>query len=644
MVIEDVPVLPTGSLNKPASRTANEKLAHPADRVAALVVDFLIVLLPGLLAICAPLRRQIVEALVLDDTPQFTRALLVILAVSISLSLAYFTLTVWRLGGTVGHRMFGLRVRDINSHKRLSYSASFWRALIFLAELFLLGIPWLSVFSDRRRRVFHDKVAESVVVSDRERSSMPPQFVEATVVRSVQMALLALAVLIVGGVGVETYMHLEGGESASLWETNEGADAGGCENVSAAMSADEKDDQDRLSLAMELFAAGTIDQPCLRLEADRVLKESDDQSALAYLAKAFAMADEPEKSNEYLEHTCEVGPGSDTCLMSQVVKHWSRTSWDQVADVFKKMTPQADGHLRIWRIRYYMRQGDFAEAVREMAPLAGRNSLADFILPEKIKALYQQRKSVEAKSMADAALTSLSGEARLNLSSWMCRQELARDCASRESFSCQQFAKSAKLAPQTEWHSSTWITQATLSAECASSDMKDRSQMLETFALNVSDEGLKDYLRGLSFQVSGKVSEAQASFESLIQGEATSEEVRQEVYRQLLSRADTNHEVGHWLDLWSKESTSVRQNSGALLFDLLEKRKIWAGLQKLSEGLSKDLLDLPEWRKDMVVANFEEGRHQEAWRQLKSLDGRAPASRGGFDEVVTQLRREFKQK
>ncbi len=168
--------------------------------------------------------------------------------------------------------------------------------------------------------------------------------------------------------------------------------------------------------------------------------------------------------------------------------------------------------------------------------------------------------------------------------------------------------------------------------------------MLETFALNVSDEGLKDYLRGLSFQVSGKVSEAQASFESLIQGEATSEEVRQEVYRQLLSRADTNHEVGHWLDLWSKESTSVRQNSGALLFDLLEKRKIWAGLQKLSEGLSKDLLDLPEWRKDMVVANFEEGRHQEAWRQLKSLDGRAPASRGGFDEVVTQLRREFKQK
>lgn len=65
-------------------------------------------------------------------------------------------------GATIGHRLFGLRVRD---EQEPTKNINFFKALIrFLIKAFLGWISLLTVHGNEKRKAMHDMVVGSVVV------------------------------------------------------------------------------------------------------------------------------------------------------------------------------------------------------------------------------------------------------------------------------------------------------------------------------------------------------------------------------------------------------------------------------------------------------------------------------------------------
>ncbi|HTN22217.1 MAG TPA: RDD family protein [Pelobium sp.] len=65
-------------------------------------------------------------------------------------------------GATIGHRLFGLRVRD---EREPTKNISFFKAIVrFLIKAFLGWISLLTVHGNQKRKAMHDMVVGSVVV------------------------------------------------------------------------------------------------------------------------------------------------------------------------------------------------------------------------------------------------------------------------------------------------------------------------------------------------------------------------------------------------------------------------------------------------------------------------------------------------
>ena len=65
-------------------------------------------------------------------------------------------ISIWALGGSIGHRLVGLRLSALPS-----YRSAFWRAIV-RSILLAVVIPALAWDSDQRG--FHDKIAGTVLV------------------------------------------------------------------------------------------------------------------------------------------------------------------------------------------------------------------------------------------------------------------------------------------------------------------------------------------------------------------------------------------------------------------------------------------------------------------------------------------------
>lgn len=176
-------------------------LAALAERLAACLLDWIIIFVASVLAFLAPLLRvwhqfqavathypnlsapgaqAAVDAIARNPANQ--RALLYWFLGMFGIALAYYWVQHAAWGATVGKRVLSIRVVNADDRSRIGVRAAGLRAIAFLAgpAVFLLlpspvkvvgGLLWLAdtmtPLVDSRAQCLHDKLAGTVVVSQR---------------------------------------------------------------------------------------------------------------------------------------------------------------------------------------------------------------------------------------------------------------------------------------------------------------------------------------------------------------------------------------------------------------------------------------------------------------------------------------------
>ena len=143
------------------SKEAVIGLASPKDRLAAAILD-IVLLFPLVQLVQAPVKRSVTETFLLggDPNPWFYRPFS--FGVFIVLFVLYHSLmTCWK-GQTIGKMFFKIQVISYNGY--LGFTHCFYRSLTVVIEFFLLGYPFLALFSHPLRRPIHDRVADSLVI------------------------------------------------------------------------------------------------------------------------------------------------------------------------------------------------------------------------------------------------------------------------------------------------------------------------------------------------------------------------------------------------------------------------------------------------------------------------------------------------
>lgn len=141
--------------------------AHPGLRVLALCVD--LPLIAGL-ALCVAWGlgaagvdsfRAAAASSTLSGTSWFEWRRI---ALIVCVQLVYFSVldsSKWK--GTPGKRSLGLRVTNLRG-KRIKVSLAAYRVCLSSASMLMAGMPYMTVFSSRKRQALHDVITKTVVI------------------------------------------------------------------------------------------------------------------------------------------------------------------------------------------------------------------------------------------------------------------------------------------------------------------------------------------------------------------------------------------------------------------------------------------------------------------------------------------------
>jgi uncharacterized RDD family membrane protein YckC len=157
-------------------------------RAVALMVDGFILAIPFMIVTflaLAPAMRSLVTSTsgrspfridpltgqLTSVDPQAFAALQSIYSAFIGLSVlfvliqgAYYVLTWWRLGGTLGQRLLGIEIRSETDGSRIGPGRALLRYVGYLVSGWALGLGFLWAAWDPRKQAWHDKIAGTLAI------------------------------------------------------------------------------------------------------------------------------------------------------------------------------------------------------------------------------------------------------------------------------------------------------------------------------------------------------------------------------------------------------------------------------------------------------------------------------------------------
>lgn len=520
-------------------------LARPLDRLAATIVDVFVLLVPVFILLSAPLKRMFTTSFILGSEADFVASVLAMTLLGTFVVMAYQSITHTLWGATLGKKIFRLRVVSMFPDRQLTFFDHVVRSSVWVFEVTCCGLPWLAVFSNQKRRPWHDRICDSVVVHEGRSGSVAPTSIERSLVNGVFVAATILT-FILFAVQLRGIVEKLKDEKA----LNLGAgDLGSCEVVEH--QADESEgEHSRLKMAMTLYAAGLADRSCLESEVEREVANQTPVGPMTYLSQAFIYADDAEISNAYLDEVCAVAPETVECAMSQLVTNWSNDDWAAVEEVLKT-SPVGSGFLEIWGVRHYMKQAQYESALKKLDELNRVKAVAEFSMVQRVKALFNSFKSSEAAvALSQATLTLPEGEA-LELSSWVCAQELQKGCGAMESLACKTIANQSEQH-EIDFEEPTLALAQVLSLECKGTHSVDYL----SFGEAVRNSDWQNFFRANVKRQKEDRSAAAELFSKVIDSESTPDLLRLESIRRWSQFADgeqLNRLVRMWQDIPSKE-------------------------------------------------------------------------------------------
>ena len=452
MVIDDTPIPPT-TPDLPEPLSLEDRLASPTDRLAAAVADFVIVSPIATLAM-SPFRRLAEEAQLQGSDDKWMIATASGLGAGLLVVIAYQTLSLIKWRATPGKRLLGLSVESLwqDEGAPLRAQAALLRSLAWCAEVALLGVPWIAVIGNERRRPFHDRLADTIVLS--KRKSLGPPGVHEMSLASGLIAAFFTSLLVV----VAMQISLRGQMKSVLDDSGQVAAAGACEAVDHAekswVAGLDETKPSRMSVALALFEAESIDEDCLKHEADSVLWKSGPQE-LAYLARGLAEKSNEDLAQSYFEKACDGKTESDTCraiaLLNSddlpkdaVEAKAAKVQRDnEVLELMVSLNHQSEPFLRVLAIRELVTRHQFARALDLIDSFTPQKDLAFFLSSERMKTLWALNRKTESRPSMKSAIGSFETDQRVALSRWFCQAEIGDSgCSAQAKAPCDLLAAS----------------------------------------------------------------------------------------------------------------------------------------------------------------------------------------------------------
>lgn len=547
-----------------------ERLARPVDRLGAAIIDVSVLLIPVFILLSAPLKRRFTASFILGAEADFVASILAMALLGAALIVFYQAVTQYFFGVTIGKKIFQIRTVSMFDGVEIGFWDHCLRACFWVFELTCLGLPWLSVFSNQKRRPLHDRLCDTVVVSESRMTAAPPAMWERSLVRGAYVTVGAFAFLTVfiEARGVLERLRVEK-SLVSLVDQS----SNDCEVVSR-YTEDGEDVHARLKMAMTLYAAGLADRGCLEAEVDREAAAQVPIAPITYLAQAFVHADDAEISNSYLDEVCAVAPRTVECSMSEMVTSWSSDDWASVEQILHD-AQRGSGYLEVWGVRHYMKQAEYGRALALLDDLGMQKAVAEFTMVQRVKALYNEFKSAEADAALSQAVLSLPDEDSRELNSWMCAQELQNGCGALEKVACKNISSGDENA-EIDFEEPSQALAQVMTMECKSTKEVD----YRSFRDAVRNPDWKTFFAAnIKRQKEDRAASAEL-FARVIASKSAPDLLRIESVRrwsEFATREQMKHLLSLWRDLPTKEAWVKSGNM--ILSRLVEQKNSTAALK-----------------------------------------------------------------
>lgn len=601
----------------------NEKLralSRPVDRLAAAIIDIFVVLMPIYLLLIATVRMRLTTSVLLGSLIGIFVYFILHVLIGLVLVVVYQSYMHWKFGATVGKFILNLRVRTIWSNTNPEYATAVKRSLVWLVEMLFVGVPFLAIFTNSQRRILHDRICDTEVISLKEMGVLPPRRAERVAAYTFAVFGLFMTVALYGGMLVSLGSSGSDSELAALLATEDGR----CQEVSLALdaTADDKGQKDpnRMQTAMSLYAAGIVEKSCLAGETERELDVEFNGSPLAYLAKAFVHSEDADVSDAYLEQVCKEGPGTPECSMSELVTRWSEEDWPGVEAVISH-APIGSVYLEIWAIRHFMKQGEYAKALAYVERISPNRLVGSFLQSQRVKALWKTGQEKEAVVAAAQAMETLTSSEQLHLASWVCFEQLTTSCSASPSAACSWVKKQTAEGRLDLSEAKIGLAELRVQ-ECQNAEAVDYA----SFADNSDDESWKVFLSASSKEAKSDRESASTLFMEVVKGSEAAEDLRLEAMRRFL-RVSKTADVLAMITVWREMDRGElwRESGHLLLSSLAQKNEKLAALKVGRDLMRRNVLSDDGMK---VLASL---------LKASSADSRLPASVGVGEKVKKLL-------
>lgn len=609
-------------------------LASLPDRAAAFLVDcgFLVLFIS---LVTAPFKRNLDYADLNEDVKAYLVNYCWIILLTFCSIIIYQTLMIWLRGGTIGKLIFKIRVVNMWTAQNPKLTEALLRSVSWVFSVIPLGLPFLEIMSNPQRRSLHDRINDTVVVSISNRQGMAPSREERALVHSVYSFFLAL-VFIACAVEIKSLVTEFSTFNDFFGYLSESDFA--CEEVTEAQknwpqASDVK--EQRLNIALALYATDAIDEACLDVEARRTFYFKENLVS-AYLAKAFSTADDSTLSDGYLHKVCEVDSQSEECELTKIIVLWTEKKWDDAAEVFRKLEKSEKAYVKIWAIKHQEKNKDYSKELETIEGLWPNSVLKGYLGSHATVALWGAHRKDEARQAFLGVYDEIPSDQQESFSRWMCDSELEDACGYKTA-SCSAFYDamgSGDVAEDTEDAASvlTYIK----SIQC----QPDYSKVLAQLKLKIEDPNLYLYIQGLQAKEYKKKYEANQIFENLLKEVDADPQFAYEVRRQSLELISRSDELEEITKQWRSEQT--RSWYWLRLGQRIFKKYIDLNQHMEAAKVGKELLEIDPYdsvlRRDVVVALFKGGKVDEA-KGLADEIRRSIASTDEFDNILMQMKR-----
>jgi uncharacterized RDD family membrane protein YckC len=637
-----------------------DRLASPLDRLAANVADFVIVSPLATLAM-APFHKMAEEANLQGQDDQWLYATLMAFGAAILLVIAYQTFFLIKWRATPGKRLMGLTVESLwqNEGEPMRSQSAFLRSVACCFEAALCGLPWIAVIGNDRRRPFHDRLADTIVLSKRQTRIGPPGLSEKSLasglVGAFFMSLLIIVVFKFGALKPATVVKDESDTTVAACDLVDHAEKSWIEGLGEKKPS-------RMSIALSLYEAEAIDEDCLKSEAEASLWKAGDKD-LSYLARGLAEKADDELSQSYINKACDGSKPTDACkalaflnendLPDDPVEAKSAkvARENDLATLIGSLNPKSEPFLKILAIRELTSRRQFSEALTMIDSFSPQHDLSFFLSSERMKTLWALNRKPEARLSLQAAVAGYDSDQRVAITRWFCQSE------TREAGCTPQAKSSCDLLASTVEHDKVLlgdpeVTLTYLHGELCEGRLTD--QKLVELKNEMPDLASQTFIDALISISKGDESKGR----KLLKGIAAKGEdagpffIESQV--RLMDLAKTEKELSALRETWVDSDSNADGWSfvGRHLMDRYNQFKAWDQTIEVGFKLGEsDPLDTPAARA-FVVAAYRSGQTKLAMGYLQTYFGasqdernfethgesinneRLPASVDGFDEVV----------